>query len=117
MSRAPEFAELICRTAAVKRYSIEEIGFYIQPLERGRVCQLECSFFYDPEDSKARDRIEELYIGTAEALMEKGAFFTRPYGPIANMVYDRAASYTMALKKTKEWLDPKNIMGPGRLCF
>lgn len=117
MSRAPEFAELIQRTAAIKRYSIDEIGFYIQPLERGRVCQLECSFFYDPEDSKATDRIEELYIWTAEALMEKGAFFTRPYGPISNMVYDRAASYTMALKKTKEWLDPKNIMGPGRLCF
>jgi FAD/FMN-containing dehydrogenase len=33
------------------------------------------------------------------------------------MVYDKTASYTMALKKVKQFLDPKNIMSPGRLCF
>jgi FAD/FMN-containing dehydrogenase len=33
------------------------------------------------------------------------------------MVYDRAAGYTMALKRTKKVFDPKNIMNPGNLCF
>jgi len=117
MYRVQEFSEFILQIAARNGYPTDEIGFYIQPLERGRVCQFECSLFYDPDDSKTSERIEKLYTGAVEALIEKGAFFTRPYGPIANMVYDKAASYTIALKKTKEWLDPKNIMGPSRLCF
>ena len=49
--------------------------------------------------------------------MDMGGYFTRPYGAVADMVYDRAANYTMALKKVKQLLDPKNIMSPGRLCF
>jgi FAD/FMN-containing dehydrogenase len=49
--------------------------------------------------------------------MNAGAFFSRPYGEIADMVYDKAASYTMALKRTKKVFDPNNIMNPGNLCF
>jgi FAD/FMN-containing dehydrogenase len=49
--------------------------------------------------------------------MAEGAFFSRPYGDLANMVYDKAASYTMALKRTKKVFDPKNVMNPGNLCF
>ena len=117
MNRVQELNEFILQIAARNGYPIDEIGFYIQPLERGRVCQFECSLVYDPDDSKTREQAAKLYTGAAEALIEKGAFFTRPYGPIANMVYDKAASYTIALRKIKEWLDPKNIMGPGKLCF
>jgi FAD/FMN-containing dehydrogenase len=34
-----------------------------------------------------------------------------------NMVYNRAASSTLALKKVKNIFNPDNIMFPGRLCF
>jgi hypothetical protein len=117
MSRVPEFTDLTRQVATKNGYPVDEIGFYIQPIERGRVCHFESTFYYDPDDQKSANSIRNLYIETAEALMENGAFFTRPYGPIAEMVYDRAASYTFALKKTKNWLDPNNIMGSGRLCF
>jgi FAD/FMN-containing dehydrogenase len=50
-------------------------------------------------------------------LMDAGAFFSRPYGEIADIVYDRAASYTMTLRRVKKVFDPKNIMNPGNLCF
>jgi hypothetical protein len=62
-------------------------------------------------------KVRKLYVEATECLLENGAFFTRPYGPAADMVYDRAAGYTMALKKTKKWLDPNNVMGSGKLCF
>jgi FAD/FMN-containing dehydrogenase len=117
MSHVPKFTELIIQIAARNGYPINELGFYIQPLERGRACHFECNFYYNPKDSRAVKSIRKLYVETAEILLENGAFFTRPYGPIADMVYDRAASYTMALKKTKNWLDPNNIMGSGKLCF
>jgi FAD/FMN-containing dehydrogenase len=117
ISRVPEFIELIIQVCARNDYPINELGFYIQPLERARASHFECNLYYDPENNKTVDRIRELYMETAETLLDNGAFFTRPYGPIADMVYDRTASYTMALKKTKNWLDPNNIMGSGKLCF
>ena len=49
--------------------------------------------------------------------MNEGALFTRPYGDLAPMVYERAASYVMALKRVKKIFDPNNIMNPGNLCF
>jgi len=33
--------------------------------------------------------IGALYREAAQALMAEGAFFSRPYGDLANMVYDR----------------------------
>jgi FAD/FMN-containing dehydrogenase len=61
--------------------------------------------------------IAKLYREVAVALMNAGAFFSRPYGELAPMVYDRAANYTMTLKRVKKVFDPKNIMNPGNLCF
>ncbi len=117
LSKAPDFTEIVTEPVAANGYPLDEIGIYIQPLERGRACHFECNFYYNPQDTKTANRIHNLYVEAAETLINNGAFFTRPYGPVANMVYDKAASYTAALKKTKHWLDPNNVMAPGRLCF
>ncbi|MDH5695612.1 MAG: FAD-binding oxidoreductase [Dehalococcoidia bacterium] len=117
LARAPEFTKIIGEVAARHGYPMDDIGFYVQPLERARACHYECNFYYNPDDTKAVDRIRNLFVEAAETLVKMGAFFPRPYGPVANMVYDRATSYTTALKKVKGWLDPNNIMSPGRLCF
>jgi FAD/FMN-containing dehydrogenase len=53
----------------------------------------------------------------AQDLLDMGAVFTRPYGDLADMVYEKATSYTTALKRVKKMFDPNNIMNPGRLCF
>jgi FAD/FMN-containing dehydrogenase len=58
-----------------------------------------------------------LYRDTALAMMDEGAFFTRPYGELAPIIYDRAANYTMTLRRVKKVFDPKNILNPGNLCF
>ena len=117
MGRIPEFTKAIREVAGRHGYSENEIGFYVQPLERARACHYECNFYYDPTDTKDVNRIRNLLVETAKVLIDMGAFFTRPYGPIADIVYDKATSYTLALKKVKKWLDPNNILSPGRLCF
>lgn len=117
LDRAPLFTEAIEGMATSYDYLASDIGFYVQPLERGRACHLECNFYYDPAIPKDVDRVRNLYLEAAEVLIDLGAFFTRPYGPLADLVYSRTASYTTALKKVKQLFDPKNIMSPGNLSF
>ena len=117
LNKAAEFTEVVALEAAKGDYLAEDIGFYVQPLEYGRACHFECNLSYNPESAEDVAKMRQLYVNIAEAALDKGAFFTRPYGAVADLVYDRAASYTMALKKVKNLLDPKNIMAPGKLCF
>jgi len=46
-----------------------------------------------------------------------GAFFDRPYGDWAEMMYKRTGTYTKKLKELKDEIDPHHIMNPGKLCF
>jgi len=117
LNKTPSFAQAISQLSGKHGFCSDDIGFYIQPLEYARACHFECNFYYDPDDTNAVENIRNLFTEAAETALDMDAFFTRPYGLIADMVYDRAASYTMALRKVKHLLDPNNIMSPGRLCF
>jgi hypothetical protein len=114
---APVYVEIVEELAAQHGYPIGDVGCYIQPIEHNRACHMEFTFFYNPTDSSEKAQIATLYRNTALALMNQGAFFTRPYGELSPMVYERASGYTMALKRLKKVFDPKNIMNPGNLCF
>ena len=115
--RAPRYVDIVEAVAPKHGYPVADIGSYIQPIEHNRACQVEFTFFYDEKDTAARARIAALYRDAARALMNDGALFTRPYGELAPMVYERAANYVMALWRMKKVFDPNNIMNPGNLCF
>jgi FAD/FMN-containing dehydrogenase len=117
LDRTPEFVRAMNQAAAGKGYCLDDIGYYIQPLEYGRACHFECNFPYNPEAPDEVAMMRDLYAGAAETAMSMGGYFSRPYGVVADMVYEKAAGYTIALKKVKQLLDPRNIMSPGRLCF
>ncbi len=117
LNRTPEFVRHICRIAARYDYTSNDIGFYIQPLEYGRACHFESNFTYDSNNLAAIDKVRNLFAEAVETTLDMGAFYTRPYGIVSNMVYERTASYTIALRKLKQLMDPNNIMSPGRLCF
>jgi hypothetical protein len=114
---APLFIEIINEVAVNFDYPIDDIGCYIQPIEHNRACYMEFDFFYDPEDSVDKEKISQLYLKAAQILLDEGAVFSRPYGKVADMVYDKAADYKVALRRVKKIFDPKNIMNPGNLCF
>jgi FAD/FMN-containing dehydrogenase len=113
----PKFVETVEAVAPKHGYPIADIGSYIQPIEHNRACQVEFTFFYDEKDAEATQRIARLYRDAAKALISEGALFTRPYGDLAPMVYERAANYVTALRRVKKIFDPNNIMNPGNLCF
>lgn len=114
---SPLYVDIVKREAAQHGYPMSDLGIYIQPIEHNRACHMEFTFFYNPTNSSEKARTANLYRNAALALMNQGAFFTRPYGELAPMVYERASGYTMTLKRLKKVFDPKNIMNPGNLCF
>jgi len=116
LEQVPSFLTVIREVAAASGYSEKDIGFYIQPLENGRACHFEATFYYHDTEEDAT-RAHDLYADAARAVLQRGALFTRPYGLLADLVYPRATAYTTALRKVKQILDPENILSPGKLCF
>jgi FAD/FMN-containing dehydrogenase len=114
---ASKFITVMEEIAAMFDYAASDIGCYVQPIEHNRACQVEFNFFYDPSSEIEKNTVKEMYDNAAKILMDEGAFFTRPYGKLADLVYDKATTYTMALKQLKDIFDPNNIMNPGNLCF
>ncbi len=98
-------------------YPTGDLGFYLQPLERGRACHVEFNFHFNPHQMEEVEKIQKLYKEACRVLLDMGAFFTRPYGVLAELVYSKTSQYVSALKRVKNLLDPNNIMCPGNLCF
>ncbi len=117
MDRAKDFQQKVMEVCGTFNYPTKEMGVYLQPLERGRACHLEFSFPCDLNSPQEREKVNELYLRLSEELITMGAFFSRPYGPWADMVYRRATTYTATLKEVKKVFDPNNILNPGKLCY
>ena len=115
--KAKHFTARVEEIAIRHNYPIRDIGVYIQPIEHNRACRPEFSFFYDPGNAGEKAAIRALYKEAATALIQEGAVFTRPYGDLAPIVYERATSYATHLRRLKKIFDPNNIMNPGNLCF
>jgi FAD/FMN-containing dehydrogenase len=116
-TQVPKFISRVEEIAARFGYPISDIGGYLQPIEHNRACHLEFEFFYDPTSAPEVERVRSLCREAAQVLLNEGALFTRPYGELAKLVYQRAAGYATALRRVKKVFDPKNIMNPGNLCF
>jgi FAD/FMN-containing dehydrogenase len=114
---AKRMIDIVEEIAARRSYPISDIGCYLQPIEHNRACHLEFHFFYDPENSTEIETLRRINQDAAIAMMNEGAFFTRPYGEWAPILYERAAGYATALRRVKNVFDPKHIMNPGNLCF
>ena len=117
MDRAREFHGKVMEVCGRFNYPTRDVGVYLQPLERGRACHLEFSFPCDLACGPEREKIGELYRCLSEELITMGAFFSRPYGTWADMVYRRASAYTATLKEIKKVFDPNAILNPGKLCY
>jgi FAD/FMN-containing dehydrogenase len=117
LNKALKFSEVIGEVATKHDYPLHEIGFYVQPMVYGGACHFEGDFYYDPNNAEEMKRIKNLQAEAAEAALDSGGFFSRPYGVVADMIYGRSAGYTAKLKQVKKLMDPNNVMSPGRLCF
>jgi hypothetical protein len=113
----PKYLKIVEEVAIKNGYSIDNLGYYLQPIENARACHVEFNFYYEPGSSGQIEKVRRIKLEAAKRLLDQGAFFSRPYGELSALVYERAASYTAVLKKVKRIFDPNNIMNPGNLCF
>ncbi|MDD2735532.1 MAG: FAD-binding oxidoreductase [Desulfuromonadaceae bacterium] len=98
-------------------YPSNEIGIYLQPMVQGSSCHCEFNLAYDPTDRAKTSNLKALYLDAGAKLAGNEAFFSRPYGPWADLVYGKNGEATALLKRVKKMLDPEGILNPGRLCF
>lgn len=117
LDRVKDYEATIYDMASKYNYSSSDIGGYILPIERARAIYCEYDFHCDLDETEDKQRTSNLFDETSELLIEMGAYFDRPYGNWARMVYSRSGQYPEYLKKVKRQIDPNNIMNPGKLCF
>jgi hypothetical protein len=117
ISKANEFISLMKNVTDRYHYQFSDIGCYLQPMVQGRGCHCEFNLPCDESDAGEVTEVKSLFLEASENLIRNGAFFSRPYGPWAEMVYSRYAEGVAALKKLKSIFDPNNILNPGKLCF
>lgn len=98
-------------------YPEGDIGVFVLPLERARAMHVEIDLHCPPDDCAERSLVKDLWLAASSELVNAGAYFDRPYGAWAPLMYGRAAAYTQMLKKLKSEMDPHNILNPGKLCF
>jgi len=117
LSKASEFINLMKNAYSRYQYQFSEIGCYIQPMVQGRGCHCEFNLPCDKSDTNEVAEVKSLFMEASATLIRNGAFFSRPYGPWADMVFSRYAEGVTALKKLKGIFDPNNILNPGKMCF
>jgi FAD/FMN-containing dehydrogenase len=117
LDRVDRYIPTVIEVATKHQYPVNDIGCYIQPVEDGHACQLQFSFYYNPTDEAEVERIRTLYADTSATMLERGAYFTRPYGVVANMISKKNGDYIALLKRFKKHFDPNGILNPGNLYF
>ncbi len=116
LDRIPGQLKTAAAVADKNGYSFAECPVYIQPLHQGAAAH--CHIVLPVSEKKgSTDKMASFYYELSRELMRAGAFYSRPYGIWADMVYDRNAQNTILTNKMKDIFDPERIMNPGKLCF
>jgi FAD/FMN-containing dehydrogenase len=117
LDKTPEFVNTVFAAANALRYPVSDIGIYLQPQHQGTACHCEFNLPYNSGNKIEIDHVSELLDTCSEALIKQGAYFSRPYGIWADMVYNRDAGNKEMIRTIKGIFDPNNILNPGKLCF
>lgn len=117
LDKTPGHVKTMCALASDHRYPMSDLGTYIQPVHQGVGCHCEFILPFDRHDRTEVLRAQELFRAASCKLWRQEAYFSRPYGIWADMVYNADAMTTQVTRKIKAIFDPNHVMNPGKLCF
>jgi len=114
LDKVPGLWNRFLQLAGESGINTQELGMYIQPRQRCRVCHVEFHLPCDP-DSPDIDAVKAFHKKAAQELMNDGAFLYRPYYDWADMIYSRAGYTFETIKKLKQIIDPNRTLNPGKI--
>jgi len=117
LDKVPGFIDTVNAVARTHGYPTGAIGVYVQPQHTGTAQHVELTLPFDPAQRAEVDAVRAIHDQASRALVAQGAYFSRPYGTWADLVYSRDATARSVLRTVKGIVDPKNILNPGKLCF
>lgn len=117
LDKTPQFIATVFLIASRQKYPLSDIGIYIQPQHQGVSQHVEFNLPFNPSDRRESEKVKQIFTEASQALIAQGAYFSRPYGSWADLVYSRDADATRVLRTVKQIVDPKNVLNPGKLCF
>jgi FAD/FMN-containing dehydrogenase len=112
-----ELTDTMKNVATEFEYPVSELGVYLQPIVQAVDYHCEFTLFFDKTDAGQKAKVVALVEAASGALSDRGAFFSRPYGPWAAMAYAKDPATVAALRKVKKIFDPNRVMNPGKLCY
>lgn len=114
LDRMPALRETFVNTALESGIPEAEIGTYLQPTVQNHACQME---FILPFDSGSSAEVERMKIFERQVvirLMQAGAFFSRPYGSAAELVWAQNPANYQLVKTIKGIFDPRRVLQRGK---
>lgn len=117
LDKTPGYVATMQAAASEQQYPFPDIGVYLQPVHQGVGCHCEFILPFRRDSQVEILRTAALFRDASQRLFQQKAFFSRPYGLWADMVYNADARTTMVTQKVKDVFDPNHVMNPGKLCF
>ncbi len=118
LDQTPFHVSKVEKCASEYGTSTDNLGVYLQPIVQGVNTHCEFDIYYDSSDQREVRTTERFIVTASRLLLDLGAFFSRPYGAISDMVFEKASkSMVESYYKVKSIFDPNNILNPGYLCF
>jgi hypothetical protein len=118
LGQVPELLGAFLEISSEVGFPTEQIGVYVQPVVQG--VSVHCCFdlYHQSGDAAEFERVLLLLSRGQERLLRDGAFFSRPYGMIAEEVFGKTSPEVVeAMRRVKSIFDPSGILSPGNLCF
>jgi len=107
----PAFLKVFSEIAAKFGIAVPEIGIYIQPMVQNHACHMELLI---PCKLEQLERLRQLEKQATIRLMESGAFFSRPYGSAAELVWAQNLNNTRLVRIIKGIFDPNQVLQHGK---
>lgn len=117
LEHTPGYVSTVHSAANQHQVPASDVGVYLQPVHQGVGCHCEFILPFRREIPAEVTRTAALFRDASHRVFRQGAYFSRPYGIWADMVYNADAATTRATQKVKEIFDPRRVMNPGKLCF
>jgi len=114
LNNSEKYIDIVRETAGSFNISNEQIGVYLQPVIQNHACHIEFMLPFNPENGHEVENMKNFEAAVTERLIKARAFFSRPYGIAAEMVFKNNPGNTELIRVIKSLFDPENILNPGK---